>query len=187
MPYVHAYLQETVEVVHGPSCKSEIEIFSRRCFDDCVPIVKRRGGGGTVVLSPGMVIILIVGKRTKGLSIRDTYSQIHRPIISLIKEATGLELQEMGISDLAVDNKKILGSSLYLTQNPFFYYYQSSLLVDPDCSLIEKYLKHPPREPDYRKGRPHHDFCISLKDLGSSLGSEEILSILNNKLRDKIA
>ncbi len=31
---------------------------------------------------------------------------------------------------------------------------------------MERYLKHPPREPEYRLKRPHRDFVIGLKELG---------------------
>jgi lipoate-protein ligase A len=32
--------------------------------------------------------------------------------------------------------------------------------------MMEKYLKHPTKEPDYRKGRSHKDFVSSLKESG---------------------
>ncbi len=56
------------------------------------------------------------------------------------------------------------GYTLYLGNNPFLYYYQASLLVNPDLSLFERYLYYPPREPSYRRGRPHREFCTSLTE-----------------------
>jgi lipoate-protein ligase A len=35
-------------------------------------------------------------------------------------------------------------------------------LINADLSLIDRYLKHPPREPDYRRGRSHLDFVMSV-------------------------
>ncbi|MDO9172389.1 MAG: lipoate--protein ligase family protein, partial [bacterium] len=32
------------------------------------------------------------------------------------------------------------------------------LLFDPDLDLMERLLPHPPREPGYRRGRPHRAF-----------------------------
>ncbi|MBD3319533.1 MAG: hypothetical protein GF350_00385 [Chitinivibrionales bacterium] len=187
LPFVYAYVQERIEVVHGPSCKSGREIFESRCILDQVPIIKRRGGGGTVVLAPGMVILIVVGKRTKGRSIRDTFSAVHRPLGTLLKMETNLDIQEQGISDLAVEGRKILGSSLYMTRTPFLYYYQSSLLVETDSALITRYLRHPPREPDYRKGRGHDEFCTSLKNLGIQKTPHKICTTLVSALKHRMS
>ena len=35
----------------------------------------------------------------------------------------------------------------------------------PDLRLIDRYLNHPPREPDYRRGRTHAAFMGGLKEL----------------------
>jgi hypothetical protein len=36
--------------------------------------------------------------------------------------------------------------------------YSTSILLDADVGLMERYLQHPPREPDYRRSRPHAAF-----------------------------
>jgi lipoate-protein ligase A len=186
LPYVYAYCQESTEVVHGPSCKHEKEIHIRQCRADNVPIVARRGGGGTVVLSSGMVILIIVGNRHKGESIYHIFSRIHRAIIFLIEKHCSISLEEKGISDLAIDNRKVLGSSLYLCNRPSLYFYQSSLMVDCDCNLLSKYLLHPPREPRYRNGRSHAQFCTTLRRCGCTLDAQQIASLLNSELRARI-
>ncbi|KMQ50259.1 Lipoate-protein ligase A [Chitinispirillum alkaliphilum] len=165
-PYIHVYEQESVEVVHGPSCKPEDEIYLNRCSKDGVPVVERRGGGGTVVLSPGMLVTVIVGNRNTDQSPLEVFTYLHKAYISVL-EQNGIEnVSSRGISDLALDNKKILGSSLYMGRNPDYYYYQSCLMVESDISLLPLYLKHPPREPDYRIKRSHEEFCTTLKARG---------------------
>jgi lipoate-protein ligase A len=48
--------------------------------------------------------------------------------------------------------------------------------VSEDVSLIERYLKHPKREPDYRKGRKHSEFVTNLKNLGYQIDIPQLLS-----------
>ncbi|HEX7511683.1 MAG TPA: hypothetical protein VF335_10310, partial [Chitinivibrionales bacterium] len=181
-PFVYAYLQKATEIVCGPSCTLEKEINVDRCRDDTVAIVKRRGGGGTVMLSPGMVITVIVGNRERGQGALEIFSKIHRSMIAVLDPAGRLGIRMAGISDCVIDEKKILGSSLYLQADPFFYYYQSCLMVSSDVSLIEHYLKHPPKEPDYRKGRSHAQFCTTLATQGCGLVAEDIVLLFSEML-----
>jgi lipoate-protein ligase A len=70
-------------------------------------------------------------------------------------------LSQRGLSDICIGDKKILGSSLYMPRGRA--HYQASLLVHCDLNIMFKYLKHPSREPDYRRGRRHEDFLTTLK------------------------
>jgi len=187
LPYVHAYCQKDIEVVYGPSCiNTQQQINVGACESDGVAVLPRRGGGGTVVLMPGMVITVVVGARRSGDEIHAIFSRIHRPMIELLKRHGGITLAEKGLSDLACGDRKVLGSSLYLSNRPPLFCYQSSLMVDADISLMERYLKYPPREPEYRGGRSHTAFCSTLKRQGCSLTAEQIVHLFNSTLRTEI-
>jgi lipoate---protein ligase len=182
LPFVHVYVQPDSEVVYGPACKPEQEIRIDACRADGVVVTPRRGGGGTVILSPGMVITLVVGHRVKGESPHDIFGRIHDAMIRILSAPALQPIEKAGISDLAVNGKKILGSSLYLQQSPSLYYYQSSLMVDSDPSLIDTYLLYPPKEPEYRQGRNHKTFCTTLAREGWTISAADIARTFSQQL-----
>jgi lipoate---protein ligase len=181
-PFVFSYIQERQEVVYGPACKPEKEIKINACNKDGVTVIKRRGGGGTVLLSPGMVITLVVGNRNSKDRPIDIFLKINNAIAEILSDVGCTGVVSAGISDLAINGKKILGSSLYLQSSPFYYYYQSSLMVSSDVSLIEKYLNHPPKEPEYRKSRPHSDFCTTLEREGFYVTCKKISAMFSENI-----
>jgi lipoate---protein ligase len=181
-PFVFSYVQERTEVVHGPSCRKESELYLDRCVKDGVAVCRRRGGGGAVVLSPGMVITVVVGHRRKNEGAAGIFSRINDAMIKILDPESTLNIHNAGISDLAVDNRKIMGSSLYMQRSPFLFYYQSSLMVTSDCGLLTRYCAHPLREPAYRHGRPHEVFCSTLSKEGGDNSPETIAYRVNEEL-----
>ncbi|HEX3020440.1 MAG TPA: hypothetical protein VHP36_09060 [Chitinispirillaceae bacterium] len=185
-PFIYVYEQMCLEIVHGPSCKPELELDLERCYEDGVSIQERRGGGGTVILTPGVVVTIIVGERRAGESALHIFDNIHDSMIEIFKNEGIHSIKKRGISDLALHDRKILGSSLYMGSRPFLYYYQSSLLVCADISLMSRYLKHPPKEPDYRQGREHEQFCTSFCEQGILISAARITELLSKKLPEQL-
>lgn len=181
-PFVYTYLQEAVEVVYGPACKPDVEIYSDACKQDGLAVSFRRSGGGVVVLSPGMVITIVVDRRGKLTGPKQIFSKINGAMILLLDPDGSLFIQKTGLSDLAINGKKILGSSLYLQHCPELYFYQSSLMVSSDISLISRYTAHPLREPSYREGRDHGQFCTTLEKEGCKRPADEIRLLLSEHL-----
>jgi lipoate-protein ligase A len=187
-PFAFVYEQQEVEVVHGPSYRGDKEVFIDRCESDGVAVVERRGGGGTVVLSPGVLVIVVVGdKKNARENALDVFGRVHDVIIGALREAGIVNAVRAGISDLAVEGKKILGSSLYMGTRPPLFYYQSSLMVSNDLTLLDRYLRHPPKEPDYRQGRGHRQFCTNLEELGYSVDIKELSVLIESHLKDNLA
>lgn len=181
--YVFTYEQKGTEVVHGPSCRINDEINVDACRMDNVRIIARRGGGGTVVLSEGMCITIVVGKRN-GRYALPIFNSIHQSMIAVLSDAGINGCECRGISDIAVNNKKVLGSSLYLGTKPDYFYYQSSFMIGSDISLISKYLKYPPKEPDYRNKRDHEEFCTTLFREGYTIGVETVAELFSKGIAD---
>lgn len=180
-PFVFSYEQNKCEIVHGPSCNVPNEIHTDNCDTEGVPVLERRGGGGTVVLSKGMCILIVVGFRD-GRHALPIFDSIHRSMITLLEQIGIKNLKQQGTSDITIDDHKILGSSLYLGSKPQLYYYQSCLMVSSDVGFLNRYLKHPPREPDYRKSRGHDSFCTTLHNAGYSVPVETFCSLFGEKL-----
>ena len=158
-------------VVLGRSSRPEGELFEESCAADSIPVIKRLGGGRSVLLCPGMLVVSIaaeIGRFPGHLHCMQAINQ------SIKKTLTGLGVRHInlqGISDLALGERKVLGCCLYLTRSRdrWIAFYQGSLLFDLDLSLMARYLKHPPSEPDYRRGRPHQEFLTTLKAEGYGL------------------
>ncbi|MDR2694347.1 MAG: hypothetical protein LBB74_09080 [Chitinispirillales bacterium] len=187
-PFVYLYEQQYVEVVHGPSFVAGEELFADHCEADGVPIAERRGGGGTVVLSPGTLVIIVVGERRDGG--RDwahgVFHRVNGAIIAALRRAGIGDAVEAGISDIAVGGRKVLGSSLYMGARPPLFYYQSSLMVSNDLGLMDRYLRHPPKEPEYREGRAHGEFCTTLLECGLTVGMEELVGLMEAGLKREL-
>jgi lipoate-protein ligase A len=78
--------------------------------------------------------------------------------------AAGPQVVRRGTSDLAVcaggDERKVSGNALRVRRRACLYH--GTMLDRFDLTLVERLLRHPPREPEYRGGRPHRAFLANL-------------------------
>lgn len=162
---VKCWVPERPTVVLGRGNKVAKEVKVRACIDDGIPIVKRLGGGGTVILHQGCLIISL------GLWVKDFYANdryfkaLNSAVIDGLKLGLpAIDFGQRGFSDIVSGIHKCAGTSLFRSRN--YLLYQASILVDMQLELIETYLAHPSAEPDYRKARTHRDFLVDLKGLG---------------------
>jgi lipoate-protein ligase A len=89
-----------------------------------------------------------------------------------------------GISDLAIGEKKIVGTSIYRTRLVLFY--QASLLVSNDISLFTRYLAMPGKVPDYRRGRTHEKFCTTLARKGFAGTVADVMEALRETVEARL-
>jgi len=66
------------------------------------------------------------------------------------------------------------------------FHYQGSLLVNPKLQKIDRYLKHPTREPDYRQNREHLDFVTSLVQSGYHVSAEQVKVVFDKEIANKL-
>jgi lipoate-protein ligase A len=147
---------------------------------DNVMVYKRPSGGETVILTPNTLVISVKQKIGNELNTQKYFKEINDKIMDALSTLGVQDLSMKGISDISIGDKKILGSSIYLRKQTLFYH--AVLNISESVDVISKYLKHPTKEPDYRKGRSHKEFVTSLSEQGYKLNVKEIIAALNMTL-----
>jgi lipoate-protein ligase A len=179
-PTTHRILYRCFEskrnvVVLANSNQAEREAQQLHCAENDVPILKRKGGGGTVLLGPGC-LILTFAFYAKDLFSNHLYFEIINDLWIRALKSGGIEgVKQRGISDLAMGDKKIAGTSLFRKKHLLVY--QGSLLVHPNLEAISHLLAHPSKEPDYRQGRSHLDFLTTLREQGYTGSASDLAQI----------
>lgn len=150
------------------------------CSASGVPVYRRRGGGGAVVLSPGNLVITACYDGGRRMFATQWIQPIAEAIAQALVAVGVAGTQVRGLGDVALSDRKLLGSSLYANRRVVLY--QGSLLVDPDLDLINRLLPHPSKEPEYRAGRSHLDFVTSLARVGYAGGMDPLKEALAQSL-----
>lgn len=163
-------------LVLGRADKPEVSLKIDEVINDNIKVYKRPSGGGTVILTPNTLVLSVKVKVGNKLNVHKYFNQFNDVIINALSGLGVKNLYMKGISDISIGNKKILGSSIYKRKDTLFYH--SVLNISESVDVISKYLKHPPKEPDYRKGRPHSDFVTSLHAEGYKLQDKELMSAI---------
>jgi lipoate---protein ligase len=174
---------ETV-IVLGQSNQAETAVHTGLAEQDGVLVFKRHSGGQTVVLTPRTLVISVRLIAEKLDNPQVYFKRINGLILWALTGLGIAGLVERGISDIAIGEKKILGSSIYRKRNMVFYHAVLNLSETPE--FIGRYLKHPAREPDYRIGRKHEEFVTSICLAGYPLAIETVQEAITKMLNSKI-
>ncbi len=153
-------------------------------LQDGITVVKRPSGGETVILTPNTLVIAISFTTETLKNPKEYFYKINDSIIAVLAQQGIQNLLQKGISDIAIGEKKILGSSIYRRPNRVFYH--AVLNVAEDIANIAKYIRHPAKEPDYRKGRPHGEFVTSIHAEGYPLPVESLMPSLEKGMQQII-
>ncbi len=166
-PRVRISRPSRIEVVLGSGSRPHLELNIQDCLADQVPLTRRAGGGCSVVLDPGNLVVSVVLPAEGLPGIRSSFNALSSWMIAGLAACGLPNVQQRGTSDLTIDDRKIGGSCIYKPRAVL--YYSTTLLVDADLGLLDRYLKHPPREPDYRARRPHAEFVLNLRQRGVAI------------------
>lgn len=149
-------------VVLGRSSRVEQEVDVEHTTAADIPIVRRMSGGATVVNGPGCLlysVLLSLEARPHLRMLDEAHGFVMTRIASAVRQLEPA-VQLDGTCDLVVEQRKVSGNALRVQRRWLLYH--GTLLLDMDLAVIDACLKHPPREPDYRQGRAHHDFVANL-------------------------
>jgi lipoate-protein ligase A len=173
------WIPDDYYIVLGNSNKPKQNLIYENIINDEVPVYKRPSGGETVILTPNTMVISVKVTLERFLNPSNHFRYFNNKIIEGL-ETLGVEnVYYKGISDIAIGEKKILGSSIYRKRQMLFYH--AVLNVSEPIETIELYIKHPTKEPDYRKGRKHSEFVTSLHEAGYPLKFRQIKSSLSQR------
>lgn len=150
-------------VVLGRSNNVSTEVDIAQCAELKVPMVRRASGGGTVLIGPGCLCFTLALPlkdihRSLGISrvTKELMSQSAKGLVGLVED-----VEVSGTSDLAHHRMKFSGNAQRWLRNSFVHH--GTILFDFDLTLIDRCLRHPSREPDYRGSRRHREFVMNLE------------------------
>lgn len=177
---LRAWEPEEHALVLGRGSRFEEEVDMAAWQANPLPVYRRLGGGCTVLMGPGMVAILYCRRGA-----RPAY-----PVdwLRSAAAAIGDRLAAMGVRGIAVQangdltwaGRKLMGTTLYVGKDTLLF--GASLLVTNPLEPICRYLRHPPREPEYRRGRSHAHFLARLADVHPGLTAPALADTLAREL-----
>lgn len=163
-------------VVLGHANKILSEVDTGACEHHGIPIFRRFSGGGTVLQGPGCLNYSLI--LSNGCDALDTIRESYRFVLGrhqqCIEELLGAPVEIQGISDLAVHGRKFSGNAQ--NRKRHFVLIHGTFLLDFDLALIERCLRMPSKQPEYRRSRTHGDFLRNLHLEGRDV---------RNKLKEK--
>jgi lipoate-protein ligase A len=161
-------------VVLGSGCRLADDVDEPACLADGVPILRRNSGGGTVLWGPGCLLFTLALRYERAAAlaeVRPSYGYI----LDLVAQAVRLPgIERAGISDLVVAGRKCSGNAQQRKRKALLHH--GTLLHGFDLSLVGRYLRLPPRQPEYRAGRDHDAFLLNLP-LPASLLKERLREV----------
>jgi lipoate-protein ligase A len=172
---------ERTWIIIGRGNQAADSVFLDRARADGVDVIQRPSGGEAVILTPRTLVISAVRNTADQHPSRHYFQAYNGAVIAALEGLGVSSLALRGISDIALDDRKIAGSSIYRNRERVFFHAVLNVAEDP--ALMERYLRPPRRQPDYRLGRGHAEFVTSLATAGHSLP----VHVLQKAISDSLA
>lgn len=154
-------------VVMGSGGVLADEVDAAACDRDGVPILRRSSGGGTVLLGRGCLCFSLVLRYDRHPALGELNPSYHHILAEVLAALVLPDAVLAGICDLAVDGRKFSGNAQQRKRHHLLHH--GTLLYDFDVAPVGRYLKLPPRRPEYREGRDHAEFVRNVPLTGPML------------------
>jgi lipoate-protein ligase A len=170
-------------VVVGFSNRVEREANVAACRESGIPILRRCSGGGTVLQGPGCLnysLTLRIDSDPAFQTVTGTNRFVmerHRAALEKLLSGTrsfnfqpstfNSQLAVRGHTDLVLGDRKFSGNAQRRKRHAVLFH--GSFLLDFDLALMEKALRLPSKQPDYRAGRSHTEFLMNLSASASEV------------------
>jgi len=181
---IYTWIPDKKYIVLGQRDTPDLALNQDAVINDGITVMKRPSGGHTVLLSPNTIVIAISITQLDIKYTKRFFEACNSAIINALEAQGVIGISKKGISDIAAGQRKILGSSMYRPKNHTFYH--AVLNLSESAEIIAKYLAHPKTEPDYRLGRKHSEFIISLTELGYSVDNKELERYIESAIRNSL-
>ncbi|HNS00010.1 MAG TPA: hypothetical protein PKX48_13495 [Planctomycetota bacterium] len=163
-------------VVLGSACRLGGEVHRDECRRRALGVFRRASGGGTVLIGPETwCYSCVLSRGIDPGSIQGAFAWLHRVVIAALGRF-GVAAESVAVSDLAArapggELRKLAGHSQKRTRRGVLC--EGTLLAEAFPFPMSAVLRHPPREPEYRRGRPHEEFVTDLRALGAAVEFQE--------------
>jgi lipoate-protein ligase A len=150
-------------VVLGYANQAATEANLEACEAHKIPVLRRCTGGGTVLQMPGCLnysMILRIREDSPLHTITGTNTFVMRRHQKVLGELLGAPVAIRGHTDLALKELKFSGNAQRRKRK--YLIFHGAFLLGADLSLIERMLRMPSKQPDYRQDRAHADFLTNL-------------------------
>ncbi len=149
-------------VALGYTNRAEIEANLSACAAANVPVLRRVSGGGTVLQGPGCLNYALIHSIAPGetLNVEATNKLVMETQRAAFEQLLGVAVAVAGYTDLATGNLKFSGNAQRRKARHFLFH--GTILLDFDLDLVQRLLRAPSKEPDYRARRSHRDFIRNL-------------------------
>jgi lipoate-protein ligase A len=175
----YPFIKKALVAGRGSRIPKEVRLES--ALADKIPVYRRAGGGCSVFLDEGSIIVSAAFMAPGFLNISENFNKSVHWLINGLKKTGLKDIYQDGISDLVINNKKFGGTCFQRSKG--FASFSASILFSSSTELMERYLHHPPREPDYRQSRSHMEFTTNLNQFFTGFSTVDFSNLLSDNLK----